>query len=84
MKQSCASADSNQGKLPRPGYMRDLGISINRYIKACFSNHSVSWYMAFYVILSAGSVYVKAGIFYAAKFNSDFKLNLVFFNPVAT
>lgn len=40
--------------------------------------------MAFYVILSPCNVYVKVGIFYAAKFNSEFKLNLVFFIPVAT
>lgn len=40
--------------------------------------------MAFYIIVSPGSLYVKVGNFYAAKFNSEFKLNLVFFIPVAT
>ena len=84
LKQSCSSVDINQGKLTGPGSMRDLGININRYIKACFSSHSMSWYMAFYVILSLKIVYVKVGILNAAKSNSEFKLNLLFFIPVAT
>jgi len=40
--------------------------------------------MAFYVILSLKIVYVKVGILNAAKSNSEFKLNLLFFIPVAT